>query len=396
MGSEDDQIPSQSTPADHVSSVPVGHSLLNRMPSVSLLCSKKSKLTESGSGAVRPQRCSESPTATPLSAAPFPHYHSTPRLPPPPPVMHPSPPPPPTAITPGVLVTQVLAKMEADYKEITDGIAKAQEKGGQREDFVGCIFKKCLKAWEIQLQKRPQAEKMTAQGRHAWAFFKYPSSSLPSGLFNEGTPPPPPVPTGVWPRGASKSKHTSAPANTKMGHILTLRPELSPKGDKAQNPVDAAQLLPHSGRREGTRTAKHCLRDTHNQGTELAMKVVRQAQLELSGGSTPDLLRPPGPPQGPYGIGGPALFSLSGPQPLPTPPPPALWCGAHQQHEDGRRARAERTCRAGAACSGLAASVAPLRTRARPKDTDTWGLRAPNETADPPPPVRWAANPLCA
>ena len=33
---------------------------------------------------------------------------------------------------------------------------------------------------------------------------------------------------------------------------------------------------------------------THNQGTEMAMKVVRQARLELSGGSTPDLLRPPG------------------------------------------------------------------------------------------------------
>ena len=60
--------------------------------------------------------------------------------------------------------------------------------------------------------------------------------------------------------------------------------ELSPKGDKAQNPVEAAQLLPHSG--------MHCLSDTHNHGTELAMKVVRQARLELSGGSTPDLLRP--------------------------------------------------------------------------------------------------------
>ena len=58
-------------------------------------------------------------------------------------------------------------------------------------------------------------------------------------------------------------------------------------------PVEAAQLLPHSGRREGTRTASHCPRDTHNHGTELAMKVVRQARLELSGGSTPDLLRPP-------------------------------------------------------------------------------------------------------
>ena len=37
---------------------------------------------------------------------------------------------------------------------------------------------------------------------------------------------------------------------------------------------------------------KTCLRDTHNHGIELAMKVVRQARLELSGGSTPDLLRP--------------------------------------------------------------------------------------------------------
>ena len=66
------------------------------------------------------------------------------------------------------------------------------------------------------------------------------------------------------------------------------------KGDKAQNPVEAARLLPHSGRREGTRTAKHCPSDTHNQGPEMAMKVVRQARLELSGGSTPDLLRPSG------------------------------------------------------------------------------------------------------
>ena len=64
------------------------------------------------------------------------------------------------------------------------------------------------------------------------------------------------------------------------------------KGDKAQNPVEAAQLLPHSGRRGGTRTATHCPSDTHNQGTEMAMKVVRQGRLELSGGSTPDLLRP--------------------------------------------------------------------------------------------------------
>ena len=71
-------------------------------------------------------------------------------------------------------------------------------------------------------------------------------------------------------------------------------PNSVPKGDKAQDPVEAAQLLPHSGRRGGTRTALHCPSDTHNQGTELAMKVVRQARLELSGGSTPDLLRPQG------------------------------------------------------------------------------------------------------
>ena len=70
-------------------------------------------------------------------------------------------------------------------------------------------------------------------------------------------------------------------------------PRTQSKGDKAQNPVEAARLLPHSGRREGTRTATHCPSDTHNHGTELAMKVVRQARLELSGGSTPDLLRPP-------------------------------------------------------------------------------------------------------
>ena len=46
----------------------------------------------------------------------------------------------------------------------------------------------------------------------------------------------------------------------------------------------------------------HCQRDTNNHGTELAMKAVRQARLELSGGSTPDQLKPSGPPcqcQGP-------------------------------------------------------------------------------------------------
>ena len=45
-------------------------------------------------------------------------------------------------------------------------------------------------------------------------------------------------------------------------------------------------------------------------GTELAMKVVRQARLELSGGSTPDQLRPlsfPTPCPSPWGAGGPSL-----------------------------------------------------------------------------------------
>ena len=39
---------------------------------------------------------------------------------------------------------------------------------------------------------------------------------------------------------------------------------------------------------------KHCPRDAHNNGTEMAMKVVRQARLEHSGGSTPDQLRAQG------------------------------------------------------------------------------------------------------
>ena len=108
--------------------------------------------------------------------------------------------------------------------------------------------------------------------------------------------------------------------------LLTLRPELSPKGDKPQNPVDAAQLLPHSGRREGIRTALHCPSDTHNQGTELALKVVRQARLELSGGSTPDLLRPPPPPA-------PRLQNAAISQPPSSSPRPSALCPRHR----GRR-----------------------------------------------------------
>ena len=68
-------------------------------------------------------------------------------------------------------------------------------------------------------------------------------------------------------------------------------PRTQSKGDKALNPRSSPTLTPF--RAEGRdKTAKHCLRDKYNHGTKLAMKVVRQARLELSGGSTPDQLRP--------------------------------------------------------------------------------------------------------
>ena len=58
----------------------------------------------------------------------------------------------------------------------------------------------------------------------------------------------------------------------------------------------------------------------------MAMKVVRQARLELSGGSTPDQLRPPGKPRRltPWvwineGGGGPPPPSGGGPLPLYSP-----------------------------------------------------------------------------
>ena len=98
-----------------------------------------------------------------------------------------------------------------------------------------------------------------------------------------------------WPLAFEPSAMTSRPLGGGSGQPPPPQlkaPNSVHKGDKAQNPVDAAQLLPHSGRRGGNRTAMHCLSDTHNQGTEMAMKVVRQARLELSGGSKHDLLRP--------------------------------------------------------------------------------------------------------
>ena len=97
--------------------------------------------------------------------------------------------------------------------------------------------------------------------------------------------PPPPPP--------STRKHTSDNRAPKWDTIHAT-PRTQFKGDNALNPVDAAQ--PDSYPIQGggkERTAKHCPRDTNNHGTELAMKAVRQARLELSGGSTPDQLKPP-------------------------------------------------------------------------------------------------------
>ena len=108
------------------------------------------------------------------------------------------------------------------------------------------------------------------------------------------TPPPPPETrnTGMWPRGASASKHTGAPAGTKVGHIQRYAPNSVRRRQSPEPYRSSPSLTPP--RAEGRdKTAKHCLRDKNNHGTELAMKVVRQARLELSGGSTPDQLRPP-------------------------------------------------------------------------------------------------------
>ena len=95
----------------------------------------------------------------------------------------------------------------------------------------------------------------------------------------------------MWPRGASASKHTSAPAGTKVGHIKRYAPN-SVRRRQSPEPCRSSLTLTPSRAEGRDKTAKHCLRDKNNHGTELAMKVVRQAWLELSGGSTPDQLRP--------------------------------------------------------------------------------------------------------
>ena len=77
----------------------------------------------------------------------------------------------------------------------------------------------------------------------------------------------------------------------------------------------------------------------HNHGTELAMKVVRQARLEHSGGSTPDLLRPrPNLPLG--NLVGPFLVhKLLGPRPPPPPSPSFRLFNPRPQHGPTRSGR---------------------------------------------------------
>ena len=63
----------------------------------------------------------------------------------------------------------------------------------------------------------------------------------------------------------------------------------------------------------------------------MAMKVVRQARLELSGGSTPDQLRPPTDPPNPP----PPSPLPEPPPPMPPPPPPPPPLGAFRPRLQG-------------------------------------------------------------
>ena len=159
---------------------------------------------------------------------------------------------------------------------------------------------------------------------------------------------------------------------------------------------------PPEGRREGTRTALHCLSDTHNQGTEMAMKVVRQARLELSGGSTPDLLRPPEGDHRPPDLCAANAWPLPGPEgrwlrrdgvcdiPRGAPLARALRSGASPAERDGggapgvRRAgdrwlcgppnRASRDGRRHTHADRTGRLCAHLRTRVRPQMRGHWGM----------------------
>nr|WJH19559.1 Pre-mRNA-processing factor 18 (PRPF18) [Euglena gracilis] len=68
---------------------------------------------------------------------------------------------------------QALAEMEEELRRTTESLAEAVQ-----EDFVAGCFRKCLQAWEIELQRRPPAEKMSAKGRHAYGFFSQTQSFL--------------------------------------------------------------------------------------------------------------------------------------------------------------------------------------------------------------------------
>ena len=76
------------------------------------------------------------------------------------------------------------------------------------------------------------------------------NSASPLGWEGWGGSNPPPSDLGrEGPAIASMPVHQRTP---KWDTFKRYAPNSVHKGDKAQNPVDAAQLLPHSGRREGT------------------------------------------------------------------------------------------------------------------------------------------------
>ena len=92
------------------------------------------------------------------------------------------------------------------------------------------------------------------------------------------------------PNGAGSGTDAGSEVNTEVERAQTRDAPNSARrpGDDAPNPTDDRQPLPDSGR-SGCCTGWHCPRDTNTCGTEMATKAVRQARLELSGGSAPDL-----------------------------------------------------------------------------------------------------------
>ena len=145
----------------------------------------------------------------------------------------------------------------------------------------------------------------------------------------------PPLPSLFQPRAPSLQPHCPVdhprppqppsrppPPAPHKSELLPVRPlpRKVPDGPAPLATVPSPMTRGGGGRllSSGTRPPPPRPRDTHNQGTEMAMKAVRQARLELSGGSTPDLWRPPGA-FGPLllrGGGGVAYKSEE------TPPPP--------------------------------------------------------------------------